>query len=93
MAASDPLGGAEICLSDPAAAPGHDGQGGSHQAHDNACSICCLAQASASAEPAPSIFVTLQRRYQLVSWLEAAPTSPTSRVGSNAQARAPPSVS
>ena len=41
----------------------------------------------------PLIFVHLQRQYQRVSWLEAADPMPAVRVGSNAQARAPPSFS
>jgi hypothetical protein len=44
-------------------------------------------------DPPPLIFVTLQRQYQLVSWLDAAEPVPNLRVGSNAQARAPPSIS
>ena len=48
--------------------------------------------------PSPSIlrrssFVTLQREFQLVAWLEAADPMPAARVGSNAQARAPPAIS
>ena len=38
----------------------------------------------------PPVFVTLQRQYQRLAWLEATEAMPTVRVGSNAQARAPP---
>ena len=37
-----------------------------------------------------SIFVSLQRSFQQISWLEAAEAMPVFRVGSNSQARAPP---
>jgi hypothetical protein len=40
----------------------------------------------------PFIFVSLQRLYQRVSWLEAAEAMPILRVGSNTQARAPPQL-
>jgi hypothetical protein len=45
---------------------------------------------SIAIEPPSLIFVSLQRQYQLISWLEAADPIPAVRVGSNAQARAPP---
>jgi hypothetical protein len=47
---------------------------------------------SIAIDPPPLIFVNLQRQYQQVSWLEAADATPTVRVGSNAQARAPPQL-
>jgi hypothetical protein len=58
------------------------------------CAICAAGHGGAVAiNPPPLVFVILQRRYQLVSWLEAAEPMPALRVGSNAQARAPPSIS
>ncbi len=58
------------------------------------CAFCAAGHGGAVAiNPPPLVFVILQRRYQLVSWLEAAEPMPTLRVGSNAQARAPPSIS
>jgi hypothetical protein len=45
---------------------------------------------SIAIEPPSLIFVSLQRQYQLISWLEAADPIPAVRAGSNAQARAPP---
>jgi hypothetical protein len=88
-AATDPLSMASIC----------HGMGGSGDAptapanskHDGGCAFCAAGHGGATAvEPAPLDFVTLQRLYQHVSWLESADLTPTSRVGSNSQARAPP---
>jgi hypothetical protein len=42
------------------------------------------------AAPAPDVFVTLQRQYQRVVWLDAVEPTAALRPGSNAQARAPP---
>lgn len=94
-AVSDPLYMASIC----------SGMASSHEAsqtapanteHDgaNCCAYCAVGHGGAVAvDPPPLVFVTLQRRYQLVSWLEAVDPMPAVRVGSNAQARAPPSFS
>jgi hypothetical protein len=41
-------------------------------------------------DPPPPVFVSLQRQYQRVVWLQAIETVPTVRIGSNSQARAPP---
>ena len=55
------------------------------------CAVCAAGHGGALAvDPPPQIFVTLQRQHQLVSWLAAAESMPTLRVGSNRQARAPP---
>ncbi|WP_407174712.1 DUF2946 domain-containing protein [Bradyrhizobium sp. STM 3562] len=92
LAASDPLPLAEICHS-IGDASGQDDQGG-HPAHDGACAMCCLLQASGSVD-APRMFTvwTPYRQPTVVVWRE--PTSGFSalRTGSNAQARAPPSLS
>lgn len=59
--------------------------------HADCCAFCGAGQGGAVAVNQPTlIFVTLQRQYQLISWLEAADPMPAVRVGSNAQARAPP---
>jgi hypothetical protein len=93
-AVSDPLYMASIC----------SGMASSQEAsqtapvetqHDgaNCCAVCSASFAGAVAiDPPPLVFVTLQRQYQLVSWLEAADPMPAARVGSNAQARAPPQL-
>ena len=94
-AISDPLYMATICSemssssqdaqSAPAKTP-HD--------HADCCAFCGAGHGgSVAVDPPPLIFVSLQRQYQRVSWLEAAQPMPTVWVGSNAQARAPPSIS
>ena len=60
----------------------------------NCCGFCSVGHGGAVAvDPPPLIFVVLQRQYQLIIWLEAAEPMPPTRVGSNAQARAPPAFS
>jgi hypothetical protein len=93
-AATDPLYMASICsgaMSAPddtqtaPAEPQHD--------HGNCCAFCGAGHGgSIAVDPPPLIFVSLQRHYQRISWLEAADPMPTVRVGSNAQARAPPQL-
>jgi hypothetical protein len=61
--------------------------------HDSgdSCAFCAAGHGgSIAVEPPPIVFVSLQRLYQRVSWLEAADPMPTARIGSNTQARAPP---
>ena len=61
--------------------------------HGDCCVFCAAGHGgSIAVDPPPLIFVSLQRHYQRVSWLEAADPMPTVRVGSNAQARAPPQL-
>lgn len=91
-AATDPLHMGSICygmMSTPDAAQTapadtqHDG--------GDCCAFCAAGHGGTTAvEPPPLVFVVLQRQYHRVSWLEAASPMPTARVGSNAQARAPP---
>ncbi|WP_369719767.1 MULTISPECIES: DUF2946 family protein [unclassified Bradyrhizobium] len=89
-AVNDPLYMGSICSeamsspTDPRTAPTQQSQG---------CCVFCAAGHSVAAiagDPPPFIFAVLQRQYQRVSWLEAAPSPSTARVGSNAEARAPP---
>jgi hypothetical protein len=94
-AVSDPLYMASICSgmvsSQDASqtAPVKPAHGGA-----NCCAFCGAGHGGAVAvDPPPLVFVTLHRQYQLVSWLEAADPMPAARVGSNAQARAPPTIS
>jgi Protein of unknown function (DUF2946) len=92
-AVSDPLYMASICA-EMASSP--DAQAAPAQTHDHGgCCVFCAAAhgGSIAIDPPPLIFVSLQRRYQQVSWLEAAEPMPTVRIGSNTQARAPPSIS
>jgi hypothetical protein len=65
------------------------------QHHSGKCCAACTAGhgGTLAVDPPTPVFVSLQREYQLVSWLEAAEPMPPLKVGSNAQARAPPSYS
>lgn len=94
-AASDPLYMASIC-SGMASTPDNASTApvGTQHEHGDCCAFCGAGHGGGSAvEPPPLIFVNLQRRYQRLSWLQAADPMPALRVGSNAQARAPPSIS
>ena len=91
-AANDPLSMASICSGMGTAADDAQTAPAKTQ-HDrgDCCAFCAGSHGGATAlAPPPLIFVTLQRQYQRLSWLEAAELMPTVRVGSNAQARAPP---
>jgi hypothetical protein len=95
-ATSDPLYLASICTE--TASPSTSQQTApakTQHDHGECCAFCGAGHAAsvAFASPPPLIFVTLQRQYQQISWLEAAEPKPTIRIGSNAQARAPPSFS
>ena len=91
-AVTDPLNMSSICTEmssgDAQTAPGeaqHD--------HGDCCVFCAAGHGGSTAVGPPSlIFVSLQRLYQRISWLEAVDPVPTVRVGSNAQARAPPQL-
>jgi hypothetical protein len=91
IAASDPLGAAAICHSDPAAPASQSDQSGSHRAHDGACSVCCVAQAGGSLDTpkAGSVAVPHQAAARVI-WRDEAPGLSSARSGSNAQARGPP---
>lgn len=88
---SDPLSVAVICSGMTSSEDGAQPAPANSQHSANCCAFCGSSHGGAVAiDPPPLLFVTLQRRYQLVSWLEAAEPMPILRVGSNAQARAPP---
>lgn len=94
-AVSDPLYMASICsgMASPQDTSQSDPAKTQHT-NSNCCAFCGAGHGGAVAvDPPPLVFVTLQRQYQLVSWLEAADPVPAVRVGSNTQARAPPSIS
>jgi hypothetical protein len=93
IAASDPLHAAPICSGGATSTADQTGQAGGQRAHDGACSICCVAQASGSLDTPQTIFVTPLRDPERVVWLDAAPDRLGSRAGFHAQARAPPSIS
>jgi hypothetical protein len=88
-AASDPLSAAAICRG-IGGAPDQPTEGSQHSEH-NGCSICCLASASGSTDtPAPVAFAAPYREVARVVWQDQTLDLSALRVGSNAQARAPP---
>ena len=90
-AASDPLYMASICTEMTSSPDAQTAPAKSQHDHGDCCVFCAAGHSGSMAIDPPShIFVSLQRVYQRVSWLAAADPMPTVRVGSNAQARAPP---
>ena len=89
-AGADPLRNAVICHSTDASGADADNQTGVPGAHAGSCSICSLAQPSASLDTPQAIFATPVRPAERVAWYDVANRAPVSRGGSNAQARAPP---
>jgi Protein of unknown function (DUF2946) len=92
IAASDPLHGAVICHGNAASTSGQTDPSGQHRAHDGCCSVCSVVHGSAALTTPPAV-TTPWRHAQGVVWLDAEPDGFSSRAGSNAQARAPPSFS
>jgi hypothetical protein len=89
---SDPLAAAEICLGH-ASAPGDEG--GQRQTHDAGCLICCAFNTGAAAvsTPEPAAWAAPYRSVSNIVWRHYAPQLLEARTGSNAKARAPPSIS
>jgi hypothetical protein len=87
---SDPVAMAQICSGMHAGDAGHTT---SDQPTD-CCAFCACAHAfTVTMTPPPPGFVRLQRSFRQVAWLETAGAASTVRIGSNAQARAPPALS
>jgi hypothetical protein len=92
-ASSDPLYMSEICtgMTDSG---GMQTPSGQPPSKTDCCAYCGAALGGSIAVDAPTpAFVALQLEFQKIAWLQAAEPIPTLRVGSNAQARAPPSLS
>jgi len=90
-ATTDPLYLASICSGMTSTSDAQTDPAGTPHRHGDCCAYCVGSHAGAVAvDPPPLIFVSLQRQYQQILWLEAAEAIPVFRVGSNAQARAPP---
>jgi hypothetical protein len=94
-AVSDPLYFASICSGTMSSADDSQTAPAKNQHdHGGCCAFCAAGHGGPiPVDQPPLIFVSLQRYYQRISWLEAADPMPAVRVGSNAQARAPPSIS
>ena len=94
IAASNPLGAAEICFNDPSQTNDSGDQGADHRTHHGLCLVCCAAQASAALDaPNHVVVAALHRQPARVVWRNGAPDRGVFRTGSNAQARAPPRMS
>jgi hypothetical protein len=93
IAASDPLHGAVICHGNAASASHQSDQSGRQRAHDGCCSVCSVAYGGAPIDTPQGALTTPWPAAERVVWLDAAPELFSSRAGSHAQARAPPSVS
>lgn len=92
-AVSDPLYMASICSGSDSES-GHATLPGGSAAHSGCCSVCGGGLGGAAViDPPPLGFVTLQRQYQRLVWLDAWDALPIVRLGSNTQARAPPAIS
>jgi Protein of unknown function (DUF2946) len=90
-AVTDPVYMSSICTEMVSSADAQTAPTKTQHDHGGCCAFCAAGHGGAVAvDSPPLIFVTLQRHYQLISWLEAADPMPAGRVGSNAQARAPP---
>jgi Protein of unknown function (DUF2946) len=94
IAASDPLGAAEICSNDPSQPHGSGDHGADHRTYHSLCLICCAAQANAALDaPSHLAVAVLDRQPARAVWRIGAPDWILARTGSNAQARAPPRIS
>jgi hypothetical protein len=93
LAVSDPLAAAEICLTD-LTSNGSD-QGGQHRGHDANCVLCCGLNANTipGSTPEPTSLATPYRFASDIVWHYNDAQLADSRTGSNAKARAPPSIS
>jgi Protein of unknown function (DUF2946) len=90
-AATDPLYMASICKDMVSSPDAQTAPAKTQHDHGVCCVFCAGGHGGSIAIDPPSlVFVSLQRLYQRVSWLEARDPMPTVRVGSNTQARAPP---
>jgi hypothetical protein len=90
-ASTDPVYMASICAEMASSPDAQTAPAKTQHDHGDCCVFCAGGHGGPIAiEPPSLVFVSLQRLYQRVSWLEAADPMPTVRVGSNTQARAPP---
>jgi hypothetical protein len=88
--AADPLQNAAAICHDAGTSGGGLDDRSAPGSHAGACSICCLAQASASLDTPQVGFATPVRQIARVVWHDTTASVVTRYGGSNAQARAPP---
>ena len=90
-AVSDPLYVASMCSGMTSSPDAQSAPSKAPASKNDCCAFCAAGHGgSVAIDPPLRVFVSLQRQYQRVSWLEAADPLPMARVGSNAQARGPP---
>ena len=89
---AEPLQNVVICHASGASGAGVDDRTSAPGSDAGACSLCCLAQASASHAP-QAAFATPVRPAERVAWHDAADRFAVPHGSSNAQARAPPQFS
>jgi hypothetical protein len=93
-AVTDPLYMASICADMGSSPDTQTAPAKTQHDHGDCCVFCAGGHGgSIAVDSPPLLFVSLQRQYQRISWLEAADPMPAVRVGSNTQARAPPQAS
>lgn len=93
IAASDPLAAAVICHGNDASPNGQSDQN-NHRAHNGCCSVCSVLQTGVPVDvPQLAATVSFERQATRVLWTAFSPERFSSRAGSHAQARAPPSIS
>ena len=93
-ATTDPLYMASMCTDMVSSSATETAPAQTQHSHGDCCAFCGAGHGggAVAVDPPPLNFVNLQLQYQRLSWLEAADPMPTIRVGSNAQARAPPQL-
>jgi hypothetical protein len=92
IAASDPLHMAAICHGGAASVPNPSDQSGQPSAHD-CCSVCNVVHTGGPVGAPQASVARPDRAAARATWLDTAPDHFSSRAGSHAQARAPPSIS
>jgi Protein of unknown function (DUF2946) len=97
IATSDPLQAAFICHDNGVSAQGQTGgqggdQTGQHRAHDGCCSFCSVAHTGAPVDAPQTAVTTPYRDAARVVWRDRSPDLFGPRLGSHAQARAPPAL-
>jgi hypothetical protein len=92
-AVTDPFYSASICTDTESSQDAQTAPVKTRHDHGDCCVLCAAGHGgSIAVEPPPLVFVSLQRHYQRLSWLETVDPLAPVRVGSNAQARAPPQL-
>jgi hypothetical protein len=91
QAASDPLSNAVLCSGMAAVETGRSLPPGAPHSEANCCAVCAVGLGSPPVPGStPEALEQPPRQFQRVTWLQANVAPSADRVGSNAQARAPP---